>query len=221
MAGGEVINIDVLDTRLTDEGVEWYCEWTRGGDQNRRILVDGNHPLDLFLQTVQTRVGNNKLGVLSILAHGFGHYEYKDPQKKIKKAIHPGFGVEFGSENIVMETVDRFKALNGLFSNSGVGIKVMGCGVAAQYRFRVAPNGAYDQGFGKDLCKKLAAVTGASVMAADALQDVVIDTNPQTYRWGNDVQTIKSCARFGNWKGQVWTFSPEGNVQKLDPPRTP
>lgn len=97
----------------------------------------------------------------------------------------------------------------------------MGCGIAAQYRFRVAPNGGYKQGFGKDLCKKLAATTGASSMASDALQEVVIDSNARTYRWGNDVQTIKSCARFGNWKGQVWTFSPKGEVQKLDGPSTP
>lgn len=51
MASGEVIDIDALDTRLTDDGIEWYCEWTKGGDPNRRILVNGNTPLDQFLTT--------------------------------------------------------------------------------------------------------------------------------------------------------------------------
>lgn len=220
MAGGEVINIDVLDTRLTDKRIEWFCEWTRGGDPNRRILVDGTTPLDAFLQTVKSRVGNNKIGVLSILAHGFGEYAYKDSKKKVHAAIHPGFGIEFGSDNIVMSTVERFKALKGLFSSEGVGIKLMGCGAAAQYRFRVTPTGAeYKQGFGKALCKKLAEITGASVMGSDALQDVEIDENPKTYRWGGDIQTINSCARFGNWEGQVWVFSPNGKVEKFNPPK--
>jgi hypothetical protein len=158
--------------------------------------------------------------VLSILAHGFGEYTYKDSMKKFEAAIEPGFGVEFGRDNIVMETVERFKALKGLFSSAGVGIKLMGCGVAAQYRFRVTPVGReYKQGFGKDLCKKLAEVTGASVMGSDALQTVEIDENPKTYRWGSDIQTINSCDRFGKWEGQVWVFSPNGKVEKFNQPK--
>lgn len=219
MAGSEAISIDVLDTRLTDKRIEWRCEWTRGGDPNRRILVDGATPLDSFLQTVKARVGNNKIGVLSILAHGFGEYAYKDSEKKVKGTLHAGFGIEFGSDNIVMATVERFKALKGLFSSAGVGIKLLGCGAAAQYRFPVTPSRMeYKQGFGKDLCKKLAEITGASVMASDALQQVEIDESPKTYRWGGDIQTITSCARFGNWEGQVWVFSPNGNVEKVNPP---
>jgi hypothetical protein len=215
----EVIDIDVLDTRLTDKGIQWYCEWTRGGDPNRRVRVDGSTPLDAFLQTIKSRIDQRKIGVLSILAHGFGEYEYTDATKKKRKAIHPGFGIQFGSDNILPATVERFKALNGLFAGTGVGIKLMGCGAAAQYRFREAPNGSYKTGFGKDLCKKLAATIGASVMASEALQEVQIDENPRTYRWGNDIQTIPACASFGDWEGQVWIFSPDGGLAKAGTPK--
>jgi len=217
VANKDVIDIDVLDTRLTDTGVMWYCDWSHGGDPNRRVLVDGSTTLDGFLQRIRNRVDQGKIGVLSILAHGYGRYEYRDAKQEKRKALHPGFGIEFGSDDILPGTVDRFKTLNGLFAGTGVGIKLMGCGAAAQYRFRVAPNGPYEMGFGKDLCKKLAAVTGASVMASEALQDVQIDTQPRTYRWGNDIQTIPACASFGDWEGQVWIFSPNGDMAKATP----
>lgn len=222
MATGEAIDIDVLDTRLTDDGIEWYCEWTKGGDPNRRILVNGDTPLDQFLATVKSRIGGSKIGVLSILTHGFGEYEYKDREKTKVKTIHGGFGMEFCKEHIKLNTVERFKELKGLFNSQDVGIKLKGCAAAAEYRFRVAPNSAeFKEGFGKKLCNKLANVTGASVMASDRLQDVTIDEEAKTYRWANDIRTIKTCVSFGAWEGNVWVFKPDGKVDKLkgNPPK--
>jgi len=223
VASGEAIDIDVPDTRLTDDGIEWYCEWTKGGDPNRRLLVDGNTPLDQFLATLKSRVGGNRIGVLSILAHGWGEWEYQDKEKKRPKTIHGGFGVEFCKDTIpgiepgvTLQTVDRFKELYGLFSSREVGIKLKGCEAAAEYRFRVAPNSSeFKTGFGKKLCGRLATVTGASVMASDHLQDVKIDDTARTYRWANDIRTIKSCVSFGEWEGSVWIFRPDGTIDKI------
>lgn len=52
----EVINIDVLDRRLTDDKIEWYCEWVKGGDPERRILVDEDTSLDSFLESVKSLI---------------------------------------------------------------------------------------------------------------------------------------------------------------------
>lgn len=215
----ETINLDVLDTRLTAEGVEWYCEWTKGGDPKRRITVNGSTPLDMFLDTVKSRLGESKLGTLTLLAHGFGEYEYSDREKKRIKAIHGGFGMEFCKDNINLGTVDKFVKLKGLFAGSDkIGIKLLGCAAAAEYRFKVAPRtNEYKTGFGKKLCKKLAEVTNTCVMASESLQGAEIDTQERTYRWGYDIQTIKSCVKFKHWEGIVWIFHPNGKIVKWTP----
>lgn len=218
MAATEGINIDVLDTRLTDDGIEWYCEWTKGGDPDTRILVNGDMLLDRFIEMVKSRLRDRKLGVLSILAHGWGEWEYADKAMTKRKKIHGGFGIEFCRDGLLLTTVERFTALKGLFNNRDLGIKLMGCAAAAEYRFRVAPGTSlFKKGFGKRLCRRLAAVTDVSVMASDSLQDVDIDKNPRNYRWGNDFRTIKSCVKFGSWEGAVWIFQPNGRVEKVEP----
>jgi hypothetical protein len=218
MSNEEIISIDVLDKRLTDDGIEWYCEWTKGGDPNRRLLVDGNKPLAQFFEEVKSRMQNRKLGVLSLLAHGYGEWEYSDKTLKKTKQIHGGFGMEFCKEGITLDTVDSFKALKGLFKDQEIGIiKLMGCAMAAESQFRIYPNGPVKEGFGRKLCSKLANVTGVSVMASDALQSVNIDRNERTYRWGSDIRTIKACAKFGDWEGNVWIFRPDGKIDKINP----
>ena len=83
-----------------------------------------------------------------------------------------------------MKTVDRFEALSGLFNSQDVGIKLKGCAAAALYQFHVAPNSKQTKnGFGRDMCSKLARVTATSVMASDSLQQVTVDRNERTLRW--------------------------------------
>jgi hypothetical protein len=235
----EVINIDVLDKRLTDDKIEWYCDWVKGGDPDRRIRVDEATPLDSFLETVKSLIKSKaakerclyKIGVLSILAHGYGHCEYTDAKayrdakesctanQKGVKELHGGFGIEFCRDDIKLDTVEKFKALNGLFnSQEDVGIKLMGCGAAAESLFHIYSNSAQvERGFGQTLCKKLAEVTGTCVMASEDLQQAVIELDQKTYRWGSDVRTVPSCARFGDLTGQVWIFRPNGKKDKRNP----
>jgi hypothetical protein len=125
--------------------------------------------------------------------------------------------MEFCKEGITLTTVDRFKALKGLFNSRDMGMKLMGCDVAAEYRFRVAPGGSFKEGFGKKLCRKLAEVTETGVMASDSIQVAEVDSNPRTYRWGSDIRTIKSCVKFGNWEGGVWLFRPGDKMEKYNP----
>jgi hypothetical protein len=228
----EVINLDVLDKRLTSDKIEWYCEWVKGGDPERRIRVDQDTPLDSFLESVKRLLKNKstkdraayKIGVLTILAHGYGRCEYKNAKAYAKgsctiKQVHAGFGIKFCKDDINLQTVEKFKLLNGLFKNEDdIGIKLLSCGAAAEERFHVFPNSAdVEQGFGKRLCKRLAAVTGTCVMASEAIQEVDIDPNKRTYRWGADVQTVSSCARFKGLIGQVWIFHPNGTADKVSP----
>jgi hypothetical protein len=217
MATEETIDIDVLDTRLTDSRTtSWYCKWTKGGDPDKRLRVDENIKLDSFLDTVKSRLRGRKLGVLSILAHGFGVLEYPDRAKKGEPKIHGGFGIEFCEENLLLTTVEQFKKLKGVFSNRDLGIILMGCAAAAEDRFLVAPGTKeYKTGFGKQLCSKLAAVTDTGVMASESLQEAKVDTSPRTYRWGNDIQEVASCVEFPGWKGTLLVFSPNGKMKRV------
>jgi hypothetical protein len=105
----EVINLDVLDKRLTSDKIEWYCEWVKGGDPERRIRVDQDTPLDSFLESVKRLLKNKstkdraayKIGVLTILAHGYGRCEYKNAKAYAKgsctiKQVHAGFVIKTG-----------------------------------------------------------------------------------------------------------------------------
>jgi len=236
----EVIDLDVLDKRLAEKRIEWSCEWLKGGDPDRRFRVDEDTPLDSFLQSVKSFLKNKsgrdnwfcKIGVLRILAHGYGHCEYtsrdayrkaqgkcENPHRKDVKAIHPGFGIEFCKDDINLETVEKFKSLNGLFyRQDAVGIELVGCGAAREESFFIYPNSTKkEHGFGRKLCKKLAEVTGTCVKASEAFQKMQIDSNEKTYRWGEEVQTVRGCARWGDFTGQVWIFKPDGKAEKLRP----
>ena len=112
------------------------------------------------------------------------------------------------------------QGLKGTIQQRGSGIKLIGCGAAAQYRFRVTPKGwEYKQGFGKNLCKKLAEITGASVRGSDALQDVEIGENPKTYRWGNpnpDHQFLRTLRQLGRAGMGLLSERQGGQVQSAE-----
>jgi hypothetical protein len=227
----EGIDLDVLDTRLTEKKIEWSCEWLKGGAPNRRFRVDEDTPLDTFLLSVKSFLKNKsasdnwvyEIGVLRILAHGLALCEYKNrddyrkaqgkcnPQGKDVKA-HLGFGIEFCKDGINLETVEKFKSLNGLFyRQDAVGIELIGCGAASEESFFSYPNSTVkEQTFGNRLCKKLAEVTGTCVKASEAVQTVQGDPNIYTLRRGNKVETVSGCVRWGDLTGQVWIFKPDG-----------
>jgi len=54
-------------------------------------------------------------------------------------------------------------------------------------------------------------------MASEDHQQAVIELDQKTFRWESDVQTVLSCARFGNLTGQVWIFKPNGKRDKWNP----
>jgi hypothetical protein len=66
----------VLDKPLTDDKIEWYCNWVKGGDPDRRLRVDEDIPLGSFLETVKSIIKNKsekeggvyRIGILTILA---------------------------------------------------------------------------------------------------------------------------------------------------------
>ena len=214
------LKLDVLDTRLTDKRTDWLCEWTRGRNPEYCLRVDEGTSLDRLLDDLLLKVKDDKIGLLQIFAHGLGVFEYADKAKKQLKAIHGGFGVELCKENLTMSTVERFGRLSGKFGAADVGIKLLGCAVAAAPKsVRETPGATPKIGFGRELCQRLANLTGAGVMASEALQDATIRDEPISFRTAGQIKSIEACVTLGDWEGTVWVFSPKGPAQKWKPAR--
>ena len=196
-------NISVIDKRVHHR----RCDWGIGGPSPDRLVVDASSGLADILTKIKKAAGQDKVVMLSILAHGFG-------QKGADGKMYGGFGVEFCKENINLQTVKQFGVLRGIFASKTLGIELIGCGAAAQYRFKTAAGG-WAIGFGWRLCKALAAATQTGVKASSELQDVDLKRYAYTIRVrGLPTQVTDTCADPGKWEGQVWIFTPDGRVSK-------
>jgi hypothetical protein len=196
-------HISVIDKRVHHR----RCDWGIAAVAPDRMVVDGSSALADVLAKIKTAAGQDQLVMLSILAHGFGH-------KAADGKMYGGFGVEFCKENIDLQTVKQFQALRGMFASKTLGIELIGCGAAAQYRFKTAAGG-WITGFGWRLCKALAAFTQTGVKASSELQDVDLKRYAYAIRVrGLPTEVSDTCADPGKWEGQVWIFTPDGQVRK-------
>lgn len=196
-------HISVIDKRVHHR----RCDWGTAPPAPDRMVVDGTSVLADVLAKVKTAAGQDKVVMLSILAHGFG-------QKAADGKMYGGFGVEFCKDNINLDTAKQFQVLRGMFTSKTLGIELIGCGAAAQYRFKSA-QGHWVTGFGWRLCKALAAFTQTGVKASSALQDVDLKSYAYTTRVrGLPQEVTDTCADPGKWEGQVWIFTPDGQVRK-------
>ena len=117
-----------------------------------------------------------------ILCHG-----YEDQQG------HGGYGLQLCAEDLTLNTVNQLQPLNG---NIDYYIKIYSCGTAD-----VAPGRTGQIGDGRELCSRIARVTGAGVFAADATQ---------YYTNGTLFGLISKPIDFGNWEGNVLEFDAGG-----------
>jgi len=130
---------------------------------------------------------NTNLGRYIIMRHGFED-----------AAGHGGFGLQLGTENLTLTTVPCFKTLRGLVKV----IILFGCGTAD-----VAPGTNHTSGDGAWLCTQLAVATQAKVIASSATQ---------YYSYHNSSWSFfNSPIDFGDWEGDVFEFSPDGNKRAL------
>lgn len=194
------INLSVIDKRVFDN----RCNWDGSPYQ---IVVDGQSCLSDVLAKIKSKAGQDKIGMLSILAHGYG-------RKGADGKEYGGFGVEFCKEDITLKTAKDFSVLRELFADTALGIELIGCGAAAQYRFKTA-EGRWVVGFGWRLCKLIAASAKTGVKASTELQKVSIGDYYYTRRvHGVPTKVTVKCADAGAWEGQVWIFTPDGKHRK-------
>ena len=156
---------------------------------------------------------------LNIAAHGLGSWFDSD---------HPGYGVLLGGEALHLgvnctedhEDLDSnvtllhkgynppnlapWFALHGFVDQ----IILWSCGAAA-----VAPMAQGDFGNGRRLCSDLARITGAVVIASDAVQVFSTDAHHR-YKVGKWVYVDQGnpTIRYGFWEGTVYAFTPTGQV---------
>jgi len=120
-----------------------------------------------------------------IMAHG-----YEDTNG------HGGFGIVLGKEDLTLVTVSCFETLRGYVDR----IILFSCAAAD-----VAPGANHTNGDGAWLCTQLAVMTQAKVIASSATQYY-----SNTTFWGG-----VSPIDFGDWEGDVFEFSPNGNKRLL------
>ncbi len=108
---------------------------------------------DLFDRVIK-EIGNSRIDLLSIYAHGYGVGEATH--------LHGGFGIEFGKDHITIDNADSlFSPFNGKFLNPLLGIELVGCQVAAQSRVKVGNQIRVVDGL--KLCQTISAAAGTCV----------------------------------------------------------
>lgn len=194
-------NVLVLERRLGDELVN------HGSTTHTIIAVDQTTPLMEMMRKIKASVAypHEKIELLTIAAHG---YAEEDTHGK----THDGFGMQLCREDLDMNTVSSFRALDGYFKNRDLGIALLGCGVAEQKTIRTSAG--VKTGFGQRLCRAICMGASVGVMASSSVQHITETTFKQ--RFGARVDLIKSIDA-GAWEGDVWLFKPDGTQRKIRP----
>lgn len=154
---------------------------------------------DLFDRVIK-EIGNSRIDLLSIYAHGYG--------VGAATHLHGGFGIELGKDHITIDNADSlFSPFNGKFLNPLLGIELVGCQVAAQSRVKVGNQ--IRVGDGLKLCQTISAAAGTCVRASSSDQTftpikefsrVVPDPSAPAGRASRDGVEIDP----GPWEGNVW-----------------
>ena len=175
------------------------------------IVVTKAMSVDGAVGAIRAKVGSNKIARLTLLCHGYNEilegntlpgysasiaHPGTPSQSSVEPAtfsrVYGGYGLEWGSDDVSLETVPAFGRLNGTFADGGI-IVVFGCAAAG-----TGP--AITQRLGGDgpaLMRAIARFAGAPVRASDALQDVFIDT-------------FNNAADRRAWAGRTFLFMPDG-----------
>jgi len=191
--------ITVIDTRLAEGLSEYGVPTVR-----EPIKVDGTTPLAEMMRKIKSAVDypRVKIEMLIIAAHGYA-------ERGLDKRAHDGFGMQLCAEDLDMESVHWFRALEGQFASRELGITLLGCGVANQVR--VKTSGGTKMGFGERLCSAIARATMTGVVAATETQSGF--SGVETRRVGGRIKDVP-VFRPGSWEGDVFIFTPDGMKTK-------
>ena len=191
-------NIVAIDRRLSTDVINY------GPASHHRILVDETTPMPELMRRIKKAVDypTSKIGMLIIAAHGYA-------EEGTDGKAQDGFGMQLCQEDLDMNSVHFFRALDGLFENRDLGITLLGCGVAAQKG--VTTKTGFKVGFGERLCKAMALATATGIMAATAVQSVSVGETTQRI---NGIVETGVVLDPGAWEGDVWIFRPDGSKTK-------
>src|SRR5262245_31808123 len=105
------MNIVVIDRRLGDDLVNF------GASSHRQISVDQSTLLPDLMRQIKSAVDypRDKIEMLTIAAHGYAW-------EGIDGKTRDGFGMQLCKEDLDMQSVHWFRALDGLFQSRDLGI---------------------------------------------------------------------------------------------------
>jgi hypothetical protein len=161
--------------------------------------VDASVPLRSALHWISTYARANRgLTQLSIMCHGY-EGGVSDNRAGVS-AVDLGFGLQLCREGLTLENIQLTECLDGLIQI----IVLYACGPA-----KTRPGFEGTRADGRQLCRELAACTGAEVIAAVETQYYVKDPRPGIL---NRLFRIGDVINFGGWEGELYRFSPDGTV---------
>src|SRR5881296_651543 len=138
-----------------------------------------------------------------------------DMMRQIKaKVDYPRIkiGMQICREDLDMNSVHYFRALEGQFESRDLGLTLVGCGVARQER--VKTRDGIKMGFGESLCTAIARLTLTGVVASTDLQQGFSGTVRR--RVGASIEDTPAFDP-GSWEGAVYIFTPDGAKKKAPP----
>ena len=208
------IQIRALDTRLASK---------LANREPADVIVTARMTVADAVAAILRNLGANQLARLTLIMHGFGvlmqgnrapgfnmsvplpnQLNVSRPAPNFCK-IYGGYGLEFGRDNLSLDTVAPFARLKGKFTDGGL-LVIFGCAAADTGPDLGTINGERLSGDGPRLLRQLAFLSGAPVRAADSLQQVTIN-------WMMD------SADRGPWRGRTFLFMPDG--RQIDESKIP
>jgi hypothetical protein len=109
-----------------------------------------------------------------------------------------GHGLQLSKDGVYLSNINKWSAIQGMVK----WIFIYACNVA-----QVDPFAPANQGDGRQLCRQMAAMTGAKVMAPVRAQEYHRSIKP--WRWRE--------IDFGDFEGPVYLFRPDGTVTNGTP----
>jgi hypothetical protein len=176
------------------------------GIPGTQFAVDESTKAGPVFDALLKGLGSDKIGVLTILAHG-----YFDPGRATD-----GAGIQFGEDDILISNVQElFGRFLGKFQSTQHGIEIIGCAVAGGEVFsRPQPLRACIPD-GIALCQFIADTAGTAVKASPDIQNLahIIRSERAGHKFVDGQMTPTNTATVvdvdpGPWEGRVWNFYP-------------
>ena len=153
------------------------------------LTVDEDDPIDTVLSWVGAcHFMRGQIEDLAIMCHG-----YVNPQNG-----KGGHGLQLSKDGVFLSNINRWSKIEGKVKY----IFIYACNAAD-----VDPAAPANEGDGRALCRSMAAMTGANVIAPVRTQEYHKSIKP--WRWRE--------IDFGDFEGPVYSFLPNGTVTNLSP----